>query len=57
MATKKQSDAAGQKSARQMQSAAKGEERKIERNKGSDLKKGPERVMERAASARKPGAS
>jgi hypothetical protein len=57
MATTKRPSAAGKESAEQMQSAAKGEERKIERKKGSELKKGPERVLERAASARKPRAS
>jgi hypothetical protein len=55
MATKV-SAGAGEKSARGMKAAVRADEKKVEKQKGSDLKKGAERVEERAKSARrKPG--
>jgi hypothetical protein len=57
MAIKYATTPAGRESASGLKEAAQREERKVERQKGSDLKKGAERVEERSKSSdgRDPG--
>ena len=54
MSTKKSTTNVGSSSAKQMKAAAATDEKKIEKQKGGDLKKGPDRLMERAMSAKRP---
>jgi hypothetical protein len=56
MSATKVSTSAGKKSEKGLKAAVRADEKKVEKQKGSDLKKGAERVEERAKSAKgKPG--
>ncbi len=54
MAVKNAVTPAGRSSAQQLKDAAAADERKVEARKGSDLKKGAKRFIERAKSADRP---
>lgn len=51
MGTEQASTPQGKQSSRDLHEAATGEERKVEAEKGSDLKKGADRVEERSRSS------
>jgi hypothetical protein len=56
MSATRVSTSAGKKSEKGLKAAVRADEKKVEKQKGSDLKKGAERVEERAKSAKgKPG--
>ena len=54
MINKKSETSVGRSSSRQLKAAAAADEKKIEAQKGSELKKGADRFIERAKSAKRP---
>jgi|EndMetStandDraft_8_1072994.scaffolds.fasta_scaffold1394586_1 hypothetical protein len=54
MSANKVTTSAGRASEKGLKAAAKADEKKVEKQKGSDLKKGADRFEERAKSAKRP---